>query len=106
MPPPRYRYPYMDPERRPPHGTPGPTYFRTFAIASPDRTRNNALCRALSAGSMECVQEENELMVRKLMTMALVAGMVTVAACNTVSGAGKDVSSAGRAVSKTADGAH
>lgn len=45
-------------------------------------------------------------MVRKIMTIALVAGMVTVAACNTVSGAGKDVSSAGKAVSNAADGAH
>ena len=44
-------------------------------------------------------------MVRKITTIALVAGMITVAGCNTVSGAGKDVSSAGKAVSKTADGA-
>ena len=44
-------------------------------------------------------------MVRKIMTIALVGGMVAVAACNTVSGAGKDVSSAGKAVSNAADGA-
>lgn len=46
-------------------------------------------------------------MVRKIMALALVAGaMMSVAACNTVEGAGKDVSSAGKAVSNAADGAH
>ena len=41
-------------------------------------------------------------MVRKVMTVALVAGMVTIAACNTVAGAGQDVSSAGNAVTNAA----
>lgn len=42
-------------------------------------------------------------MIRKLIATALVAGAFTLTACNTVSGAGKDVSSAGSAVTKAAD---
>lgn len=42
-------------------------------------------------------------MVRKGLALALVASTLIVSACNTVEGAGKDVSSAGRAVSNTAD---
>jgi predicted small secreted protein len=42
-------------------------------------------------------------MVRKALALALVAGTLLVSACNTVEGAGKDVSSAGKAVSKTAN---
>ena len=41
--------------------------------------------------------------MRKLIGMALVAGALLVSACNTVEGAGKDVSSAGDTVAKTAD---
>ncbi len=41
--------------------------------------------------------------MRKFIGLALVAGALVVSGCNTISGAGKDVSSAGRAVSKTAD---
>lgn len=40
--------------------------------------------------------------MRKIFTLALVAGAMMVAACNTVDGAGKDVSSAGDAVSDAA----
>lgn len=40
--------------------------------------------------------------MRKLVGLALVAGALLVSACNTVEGAGKDVSSAGDAVAKTA----
>ena len=36
-------------------------------------------------------------MMRKMITMALIAGGLTMAACNTVRGAGKDVSSAANA---------
>lgn len=43
--------------------------------------------------------------MRKVVGLALVAGMLMVSACNTVAGAGKDVSSAGRTVTKTADSA-
>ncbi|QJU56708.1 entericidin A/B family lipoprotein [Sphingomonas sp. AP4-R1] len=42
-------------------------------------------------------------MVRKALALALVAGTLLVSACNTVEGAGKDVSSAGKAVSNAAD---
>lgn len=43
--------------------------------------------------------------MRKLIGVALVVGALAVAGCNTVSGAGRDVSSAGRAVSNTAEDA-
>jgi predicted small secreted protein len=42
-------------------------------------------------------------MVRKGFALALLAGTLMVSACNTVAGAGKDVSSAGQAVSNTAE---
>ena len=40
--------------------------------------------------------------MRKLVILAALAASLSVAACNTVEGAGKDVSSAGKAVSDTA----
>ena len=43
------------------------------------------------------------LMVRKALEITLIAGTLLLAACNTVSGAGKDVSSAGKAVSNAAE---
>ncbi|MDB5696735.1 MAG: entericidin family lipoprotein [Sphingomonas bacterium] len=43
--------------------------------------------------------------MRKLMGLALAAGALMVSACNTVEGVGRDVSSAGDTVAKTADGA-
>jgi len=43
--------------------------------------------------------------MRKLVGWALVAGGLMVTACNTVEGVGRDVSSAGSTVSKTADDA-
>lgn len=42
-------------------------------------------------------------MVRKLVTMLVLASGLAVAGCNTVEGLGKDVKSAGEAVEKTAD---
>ncbi len=42
-------------------------------------------------------------MKRIVLTVALTATAFAVSACNTVAGAGKDVSSAGKAVSDTAD---
>jgi predicted small secreted protein len=44
-----------------------------------------------------------EIDMRKLVGLALVAGALMVSACNTVEGVGKDVSSAGNTVAKTAD---
>jgi predicted small secreted protein len=41
-------------------------------------------------------------MVRKFITILALTGSLAVAACNTVDGAGKDVSSAGDAVSDAA----
>lgn len=43
--------------------------------------------------------------MRKFVLLAFVAASFTVAACNTVEGAGKDVSAAGEAVSDTAQDA-
>ncbi|GGB36793.1 entericidin B-like protein [Sphingomonas metalli] len=43
--------------------------------------------------------------MRKLVGLALVAGVMLVSACNTVEGVGRDVSSAGNTVAKTADDA-
>ncbi|HEX7656401.1 MAG: entericidin A/B family lipoprotein [Sphingomonas sp.] len=43
--------------------------------------------------------------MRKLVGLALVAGALLVSACNTIEGAGKDVSSAGETVAHTADDA-
>lgn len=42
-------------------------------------------------------------MIRKLFTLSLIGLGLATAACNTVEGAGRDVSSAGRAVSDAAD---
>jgi predicted small secreted protein len=41
--------------------------------------------------------------MRKFVGLALVVGTLLVSACNTVEGVGKDVSSAGQTVAKTAD---
>ncbi|HEX8484111.1 entericidin A/B family lipoprotein [Sphingomonas sp.] len=43
--------------------------------------------------------------MRKLFGFAIVAGALVVSACNTVEGVGRDVSSAGKTVAKTADDA-
>jgi predicted small secreted protein len=43
--------------------------------------------------------------MRKIFVMAAIAASMAVAACNTVSGAGKDVEAAGSAVSQTAEDA-
>ncbi|ODU21455.1 MAG: entericidin EcnAB [Sphingomonas sp. SCN 67-18] len=43
--------------------------------------------------------------MRKLTAIACLASMIALSACNTISGMGRDVSSVGKTVSKTADGA-
>lgn len=43
--------------------------------------------------------------MRKLFFMAMLAGGLTLSACNTVEGLGRDVSSAGETVADTADDA-
>jgi len=40
-------------------------------------------------------------MIRKILTLAMVSTGLFAAACNTVEGAGKDMSSAGKAISNT-----
>ena len=42
-------------------------------------------------------------MRKSVVTVLAIAAGLSLAACNTVSGAGKDVSSAGKAVTKTAE---
>lgn len=44
-------------------------------------------------------------MARHLITIGIIAGALLASACNTVQGAGKDVSSAGNAVANAADSA-
>jgi len=41
--------------------------------------------------------------MRKIIGLALATGALLLAACNTIEGVGKDVSSAGDTVAKTAD---
>ena len=43
--------------------------------------------------------------MRKVFGLMLVTGALMVSACNTVEGVGRDVSSAGKTVAKTADDA-
>lgn len=43
--------------------------------------------------------------MRKVLLLAVLAASMATAACNTVSGAGKDVESAGQAVTDTAEDA-
>jgi entericidin A len=50
-------------------------------------------------------REFKEDPMRKLIGMAVVAGALALSACNTVEGVGRDVSSAGDTVAKTADDA-
>ena len=44
--------------------------------------------------------------MRKLIILAVVAAGFAVSACNTIAGAGRDVSSVGHAVTSTANGAN
>lgn len=44
-------------------------------------------------------------MITRILAIALLSSSLLVAACNTVEGAGKDVSSAGKAVANAADDA-
>lgn len=42
--------------------------------------------------------------MRKIMTMSLLLASLALAACNTMAGAGRDISAAGKAVSDTFSG--
>jgi predicted small secreted protein len=46
-----------------------------------------------------------DILMRKFALLAIVAASMAAAACNTISGAGKDVSAAGSAVTSTANDA-
>jgi entericidin B len=48
---------------------------------------------------------ELEQVMRKLIILAVLAASLATSACNTVAGAGKDVSATGHAVTDTADDA-
>jgi entericidin B len=50
-----------------------------------------------------CSSGKELIMVRKILTVGLIAGTFAISACNTVAGAGKDVSSVGHATTKAAD---
>jgi predicted small secreted protein len=43
--------------------------------------------------------------MRKLLALAAIAAALATAACNTIAGAGEDISAAGHAVTNTADDA-
>ena len=50
------------------------------------------------------LQSKGFIMIKRTIAIALVSvGLLAVSACNTVEGAGKDVSSAGKAVSNAAN---
>ncbi len=51
------------------------------------------------AGESRIMSEKN---MRKILSLAVVAGALAISACNTVEGVGKDVSSAGSAVAGAA----
>ncbi len=51
------------------------------------------------AGQPRAISEKN---MRKILSLAVVAGALAISACNTVEGVGKDVSSAGNAVAGAA----
>ena len=43
--------------------------------------------------------------MRKVLVLAAAAAALTISACNTIEGAGKDIAAAGHAVTQTADDA-
>jgi predicted small secreted protein len=55
--------------------------------------------------STQFLRSSGEFSMRKIIACAALAGAFLVAGCNTVEGVGKDVSSAGSTVAKTADDA-
>lgn len=117
--PPRFRYPRQGPvgvNPPPPGNTAGPTFavqntgsagpspdlrslFRCgrSLVARNETPRRTFLCRPRGD------PQHMEVMMRKIFSMVIVAGALAVSACNTVEGVGKDVSSAGDAVSGAAN---
>jgi predicted small secreted protein len=70
---------------------------RDFAIGT------NAAAEHFTTGGIQAFLGGS--IMRKLVGLAIVASALMVSACNTVEGAGKDVSSAGKTVAKTANDA-
>jgi predicted small secreted protein len=64
------------------------------AVAAPERMPKRIIVLPLSRSGG---------FMRKVLGLVVVAGALMVSACNTVEGVGKDVSSAGQTVAKTAD---
>jgi entericidin B len=80
--------------------------LKNTALSRNDGLRNHCFGGAFVLARRLLRRLEREIsMVRKIVTAGLLAGMFTLAACNTVAGAGKDVSSVGNATTKAADGA-
>jgi predicted small secreted protein len=68
----------------------------------PAVTRRNPVHAAALKARASPACQDSTMRTSTMITLALVAGL-SLTACNTVSGAGKDVSSAGKAVTKTAE---
>jgi len=65
-------------------------------------TRNEWLRQTFLAQSGRAPRQL-EVFMRKILSLAVVAGALAISACNTVEGVGKDVSSAGNAVAGAAN---
>ena len=59
----------------------------------------------LSGVTSDYFSMKGTIMIRKAIALACAAAALLLTACNTIEGAGKDVSSAGKTVAKTADDA-
>jgi predicted small secreted protein len=53
----------------------------------------------------QALARAGDVLMRKIVAAATLASALILGACNTIEGAGKDVSSAGNTVAKTADDA-
>jgi predicted small secreted protein len=82
---------------------------RPLPFPAPLQNGNKALPEALGLGGFPLggqFQSRGFIMFKRTIAIALLSvGLLAVAACNTVEGAGKDVSSAGDAVANAADDA-
>jgi predicted small secreted protein len=69
--------------------------------------RNQSLHRSFSRGApaLRRQKKKGQIMVRKTLEYVAIGGLLLLAACNTVAGAGKDVSSVGKTVTNTANDA-
>jgi len=87
----------------PPGGAFGPKLYLRQIEPHPEPIRGSGIEFPLPR--LGALSQWSITMVRKVLEATLIAGTLLLAACNTVSGAGKDVSSAGKAVSNAAEGA-